>query len=56
MSARKKLNTIYFFVATTIALVLGYVSSSITVFAVSLALLTTGLLHDGAIRPDRRRH
>lgn len=56
MSARKKLNSMYFYTAVAIAIVLGCVTESVIVFALSLALLTTGLLYDGSIRPDRRRY
>jgi hypothetical protein len=56
LSARKKLNTIYFSAATLIALTLGIMSNSVAVFFVCLAVLTVGFLHDGSIRPDTPKH
>ncbi len=55
MGAREKLNTIYCSFAAVISLGLGFVTGSLVVFAISFALITAGLLHDGSIRPDRRR-
>jgi len=55
LSARKKLNAIYFCGATGVALLLGIVSQSLAVFAICWAGLNLALLHDGSIRPDKYR-
>jgi len=55
LNARKKLNAVYFSVAIAIALFVGILCQSLTVFAICLAGLTVALLHDGSIRTDRRR-
>lgn len=55
MGAREKLNSVYFGIAAFVAGFLGLVTKSIIVFVVSLVVMTGALLHDGAIRPKRRR-
>lgn len=54
MGARDKLNSIYFGIAAFSAGCLGIFANSI-VFVVSLAIISGMLLHDGMIRPDRKR-
>jgi len=55
LSARKKLNSIYCSFAALASLGLGIVTGSLVVFAISFAAITAVLIHDGSIRPDRRR-
>ena len=55
MGARKKLNAMYFTIATGIALLLGGLFQSSAVFAVCFIGLIAALMHDGSIRPRRHR-
>ena len=55
MSARKKLNTIFFSMATGIAAIFGIMTKSLIVFLVCLFGFTAAFLHDSSIRPDRRK-
>ena len=55
MGAREKLNSVYFGIAAFAAGCLGMITNSIIVFLVSLVVLAGALLHDGTIRPKRRR-
>ena len=50
LSAREKLNSVYFGIAAFVAGVLGIATGSIVVFLVSLAILTGVMLNDGSIR------
>ena len=55
MGAREKLNSVYFGIAAFSAGCLGIFTNSIIVFVVSLVGITGLLLHDGMIRPNRKR-
>ena len=55
MSARKKLNTIYLFVATGTAAFFGLMFRSVVVFAICLTLLIAAFLDAGSIRPKSKR-
>ena len=55
MGAREKLNSVYFGIAAFAAGCLGIITKCLIVFFVSLVVLAGALLHDGTMRPKRRR-
>jgi hypothetical protein len=54
MPARKKLNQAYFLVSVFLAALIGWAGQSWLVFFVALAILLTGNIYSGQIRPARR--
>ena len=55
MGAREKLNSVYFGIAAFLAGCLGVFTNSIIVFVISLVIITSLLLEDEMIRPNRKR-
>ena len=57
MSARKKLNTVFLFIATGTAAFFGLMSDSVLVFIICLIVLVAALIDGGSIRlkPKGRR-
>ena len=56
MNARKKLNAAYLNGSLVIAVVIGVLAGSWTVFVLTLAALLVGNLLTGEIRPPRRNN
>ena len=55
MSARHKLNSLYFGVAIAVAVLVGLLTESFLLFVLCIAVFAVMLFHDGSIRLNTKR-